>query len=431
MKKLLVLPLLVCLVLPLDARAQGFFGGRPQPEGAINLRRSTTEQYDPVRGQSVAQRPRPDFDPIPVELGAFQFFPGLTIAEYYNTNIYSAQTGPTGDFVTKIAPALAAVSNWGRHAVAFTGVADYNHYLDNGTEDYLGGAMQAEGRYDIARQIWMGVTAGYQRVTEPRASPNTAGAAAEPVQYNRITAGAEAFRGVGRLKVKGKYDYDYYEFDAVKLVGGGRASQSARDRTNNILSGEAAYEYTANIVPFARGQYGVRDYVVNSLRSSTDRMGHVGARMDFGGVTTGEAYIGYRERDYYNFPGGHIGMLDFGGHVLWNVTELTSVQGEMSRGIEETTVAGSSSFINTGGSATLTHELRRNVILEGNLSYSNYDFQNSAREDNIYTAGAGARYFISRNLYADATYDFVKRDSNVAGNDYDAHVFLLRLGIQH
>ena len=50
---------------PLSAdAAQGLFGGRSNQDGSINMRASTTEQFEPIRGQSVAARPRPDLSLI-------------------------------------------------------------------------------------------------------------------------------------------------------------------------------------------------------------------------------------------------------------------------------------------------------------------------------------------------------------------------------
>lgn len=420
------------LVMCTDAEAnQGYFGGRPVIDGSINMRRSTTEQFDPIRGQSVAQRPRPDFDPVPIEVGSFQLFPALSLASYYDTNIYSTQNNLHDDFIWKIDPSVAVVSNWGRHALALTAVGDINRYTHRDEENFEDGAIQAEGRYDVAQQTWLQSTLGYERITEPRSSPDSPGVAANPSQYNLLTAGGEAYRGQGALKAKVNYDYSLYDYDKLQLVGGGTSSQNGRDRSYNKFSTEVSYDVTENFKPFVRGNYEFRDYTATQLRSSTGYEADGGMHFDWGGIVTGEAYGGYIQRDYYNFNDGKVGGEDFGGRVLWNVTELTSVEGEASRSIEEVTLGGSPALLSTGGSLTLSHELRRNIILEGNASYSNYDFQKSIRSDDVYDVGAGTRYFISRNFYADATYDYNIRNSNIPGTAYQSHIFLVRLGSQY
>ncbi len=439
MKKIGIAVLAMATVFAADAAQanQGLFGGRLDQDGVISVRRSTTEQFEPIRGQSVSARPRPDFDPTPIDVASFQLFPAISVAGYYDSNIYSTKAAKNDDVVTKINPSLTAASNWGRHAIAFTGLADINTNVINNEENNVGGVAQLEGRYDIENQTWIAGSTSYQRVTEPRGNTSSFGAAAEPTQFDNFSAGSELYRGLGQLKAKANYDFNYKDYDTVNLVGGGTINQNNRNRTNHKVKAELEYELTRNLKPFIRGAYDVMDYTSNSLRNSTGYGVNAGAKFDFGGITTATAYAGYKGRDYYNYASGSINAFDFGADVLWNVTELTSVQLEASRTIEETTLGGvaapgsSNAYVSTGGSLTATHELRRDLIVEANASFTNNDYKNSAREDDNYGVGAGARYFFNRNFYSDLTYDFVTRDSNVAASDYDRHVALVRFGAQY
>ncbi len=439
MKKVGIAVLAVASLFVADAAHanQGLFGGRTDQDGTINVRRSTTEQFEPIRGQSVAARPRPDFDPTPIDVSSFQLFPAINVAGYYDSNIYSSRPAKNDDVVTKINPSLTAASNWGRHAVAFTGLADINTNVINNEENNVGGAAQLEGRYDIETQTWVAGSTSYQRATEPRGNSSTFGAAAEPTQFDVFSAGTELYRGVGQLKAKANYDFNYRDYDTLSLVGGGTVNQNNRNRTNHKVKAEVGYEVTQNFKPFVRGSYDMMDYTSNSLRSSTGYNVDAGAKFDFGGITTAEAYAGYKGRDYYNFASGGVNTVDFGADVLWNVTELTSLQAEANRTIEETILGGaiapgsSNAYVATGGSLTATHELRRDIIVEANASYINNDYKNNVRDDDVFGTGVGGRYFINRNFYSDLTYDFVKRTSNVATNDYDRHVALVRFGAQY
>ena len=439
MKKVGIAVLAVATLFVADAAQanQGLFGGRTEQDGTINVRRSTTEQFEPIRGQSVGARPRPDFDPTPIDVASFQLFPAINVAGFYDSNIYSRPAAKNDDFATKVNPSLSAASNWGRHAVAFTGLADINTNVINNEENNVAGAAQLEGRFDIENQTWVAGTTSYQRSTEPRGNASSLGASAEPTQFDTFSAGTELYRGVGKLKTKLNYDFKYKDYDAVALVAGGSASQNARNRVNNALKAEVGYELTQNLKPFVRGGYDFLDYTSNSLRNSTGYNVNAGAKFDFGGITTAEAYAGYKGRDYNNYASGNINTFDFGVDVLWNVTELTSIQAEGNRSIEETTLGGvtlatsSNAYVATGGSVTATHELRRDIIVEGNASYVNNDYKNNVRDDDTLGLGAGARYYINRNFYSDLTYDFVKRMSNVATNDYDRHIALVRFGAQY
>jgi len=105
-------------------------------DSSLAVRQSTTEQFDPVRGQSVADRPRPDFDPVPISMGGFQLFPAINLAPITTATFLRPRTTPTGDQVWKMNPTVTLASNWGRHAVAFTGLGDFKLLHHNNEQDY-------------------------------------------------------------------------------------------------------------------------------------------------------------------------------------------------------------------------------------------------------------------------------------------------------
>jgi len=409
----------------------GIFGEPIAFDGSMDMRRSTTEQFDPIRGQSVGDRPRPDFDATPINIGSFQLFPAMNFTGYYDSNIFALDHSESSDFVWKANPAFSLLSNWGKNAIAISGFGDFDVYSANSEQNYNSGALQAEGRWDIAQQTWLAGSAAYQRVTELRASPNVPGNALGPSQYDLYTANADVYRGVGQLKIKAGVGSAYYIYSPIDLIGGGVGSQDLRDRFENNVHSEVGYEMTENFQPFVRAGYNWRPYTDGgSLHNSNGYNFDVGSKMDFGGITTASAYVGYMSQDYQNL-GGTVPAFDFGGDVLWNVTELTSVELNLARSIEEADVLTASSIVDTNPSLTVTHELRRNIILEAHVDYYNLDYQNLSRHDDVYDGGFGGRYFINRRLYADATYDYERRGTDASGQNFNRNLILVRLGVQY
>ncbi len=400
-------------------------------DSSLAMRRSTTEQFSPIRGQSVADRARPDYDPVPIPVGSFQLFPAMNLGSYYDSNIYAQKTGALDEQVFKINPTVTLASNWGRHAFAITGLGDFNYYANNNEQDYHAGALQAEGRYDISTQTWLAAVAGYQRVAEMRGGPTTPGNSVGPSEFDLYTAGAEVYRGVGLLKAKANYDFSYYNYDPIELIGGGTANQSNRNRTQNKVSAQVGYDVTENLKPYVQGGYNWRSYTNGGFNSSNGYGFDVGAKMDFGGIVTTEAYIGYIAQDYVNYNNGDLSAIDFGADILWNVTNLTSIEGKAGRNFEETTSLGSPAILSTQGSVTVMHELRRDLVLNARGVYYALDFQNISRHDDVYEAGGGGRYYINRNLYTDLSYNYQSRQSEISANDFNRHVAFLRVGIQY
>ena len=83
------------------------------------------------------------------------------------------------------------------------------------------------------------------------------------------------------------------------------------------------------------------------------------------------------------------------------------------------------------GEFEVDHELRRNILIGGNLVATRDDYDGINRTDWIYGAGADATYLINRYLRAGVGYEFTQRDAESSVNDFTNHVFLVRLGLQY
>jgi hypothetical protein len=408
------------------------FGTQQQIDGSYILRHASTEQFDPVRGQSVLARPRPDFDPTPIPFESFNLYPSIDFSEAYNNNIFAQPRHTNTDAITAVDPAVSMLSDWGRHALNITANGDINYYAVDNRQNFNSATVQADGRYDIAERTWFAGTAGYQRVTELRGNPDTPATQQGASQYNLYTGTAEAYRGVGLLTTKLDYSANAYEYVPIELIGGGSASQSNRDRTENNVQGEVAYEYTENMKPYVRVGYNSRDYTTSGMRSSNGYNFDVGARTDLGGMITAQGYVGYMKQSYYNFlTGKNPDGIDYGADVLWNITALTSLEGKASHSIEESTLTGGSSYTVDGGSVTLAHELRRDLVLESTVAYNSIDYNGLSQHEDYYYINGGARYFINRNIHTDLTYGYQRHETTAAGEDFDQHIVMARVGFQY
>ena len=410
---------------------EGLFGGRPVPDSSILLGNPVELKNDrPERAESVLEHPRPDFDPAPIQVGSFELFPTLELGETYDSNIYATRTGEKDDAVGTIRPIVNLFSNWGRHALSITTFGDSNFYSQHPSENYNNAVVDMNGRYDIVDRTWISGRAGYQRLAETRTSPNAVDGS-EPTTFGVAKAGATAYRGVGKIKVNADYDYKRFDYDATKSSTG-MIDQSNRDRDEHLMGGKVAYEVTGNMKPYVRGAYNVRSYDRNRTHDSDGFEAVVGAQADFGGITSVDLFAGWMEQYYDHFTAKKKASTPkIGGRLDWNVTGMTSLALEADRTIEDFAAAGSSSYYQTGGSVTLTHELRRNIILEANSSYSHLDFNGGLnRDDDVVTAGLGGRYLINRNLYTDVFYNYETKYSTDNANEYDRNTVTLRLGVR-
>jgi hypothetical protein len=413
---------------------QGFFTGRVEPDGSIDLRNPVAPGTGAVAGQSIAQRPRPDYDPIPYDVASFQLFPSVEVGPVFDSNIYAQKRGEKSDYVWTVRPGIAAFSNWNRHALEVSAQGDFGFGTFHPAENYYDGLLNMRGRFDLANRTNIEYGGDYQRLTEARGGPDN-NIQAEPADFNFSHGFLALKRKQGRFDIRTQYDYSRFDYDPVKTATS-EINLNFRNRDEQAVTAELGYEIMRYWRPFVRGQYDWRDFDVNSQHNSQGFSVVGGTGFEFGGgAFTGEAYAGIMEHDFRNWLNDGVGnttsSFKFGGKGLWNITGLTSLVLESDRTLEDTTTTGYRSFISTGGSATLQHELRRNILLEAKAGMTVYDFNGAPeRQDNQYNAGAGARYFFNRHFYSDLQYDFTDRVSTVGDNNYTRHVVQLRFGAQ-
>jgi len=410
---------------------EGLFGGRPQPDSSIVLGNPVELKNDrPERAESVLEHPRPDYDAAPIDLGSFELYPTLELGETYDDNIYAASSGARDDAIGTIRPIVDLFSNWGRHALSITTFGDINYYSQHPAEDYRNAVVDVNGRYDIQAETWLAGRAGFQRLAETRTSPNAVDGS-EPTQFNVAKAGLSFYRGIGLLKTTADYDAKRFDYDDTPSAAG-TIDQSSRNRTEHVTGGKLSYDMTGNFKPYVRGAYNVRKYDHNAPHDSTGFDAVVGTVADFGGITSLDVFAGWMEQYYDNFSiKKKVSTPRYGARLDWNVTGMTSVVVEADRTLEETTLTGYNGYTQTGGSVTLTHELLRNVLLEGDLGYSHSDFNGAGdREDDLASAGVGGRYLINRNLYSDLLYSWDHRYSTEDTSEYNRNMVTLRLGVR-
>lgn len=409
---------------------EGMFGGRPQPDSTYTLNSQIDRDDRPNRAESVLQKPRPDYDPVPVSLGSFDFYPSLETVLTYDSNYFSTSANRDADGILNFRPIIYGASNWNRHAVTMTAFGDFSKLKDNDEQDFNGAVTQISGRYDIAAQTWLSGQAGYQHLKQPFTSANNISGNQKTV-FDVYQVGLSGYRGAGILSLNAGYNFERLDYNSLTITGSS-FNPEQNNRNKHLASTQLTYNMTENLKPYVRGAYNWRKYDSTTARDSDGYEATAGVLADFGGITSMEAYIGWISQDYSKAVANKINQgVKFGGRLEWNVTGLTSLVLESNRTVEETSLTGLNSYLASGGSATLTHELLRNVLVETNVAFTRSDYEGSTtRQDDDLVAGAGTRWFINRHLYSDVVYSWGRRESSQDNADYIKHVVSWRVGVQ-
>jgi hypothetical protein len=398
------------------------------------------------RRDTVLDRPRPELDPLGVRLGAFFLYPRVILDELYNDNIFATATNRRHDFITVVSPSAQLLSNWSQHQIELRAGASVGTYARTSSENYGDYFVSANGRYDISRSLYGYGGARYDHLHEERDSPDTTVGTTEPVEFDVYQVNAGIAQTGLRIGYDASVGFRREDYSNASGFGGTTVIEDGRDI--NVYTGAVRvnYEIFPRYQAFVRGEVNHREYdniggIFGPSRNSNGGRADAGITLDITGVTFAEAFVGYIIQDYENTAFSNIQGVDFGGRVVWNPSQLTTVTFLADRRVQDTNTvalssqgvaANSPGYLRSDVGVTVDHELLRNVLLNFRLNYENDDYKGIDRTDNRYDIGAGARYFLNRNIYLGASYTYTKRESAGVSKlqDFDRNLVLIRLGAQ-
>lgn len=387
------------------------------------------------QGDTIATRPRPDYDAVGVRAGSFLVLPRLSLQETYNSNIFAAPTNERADLVTTMLPSIDLRSDWNNHAVNLHADARAAKYLDNGGEDFVDRTFAIDGRLDIRRDARVFGAASYQVLHEARSSPDNVAAADAPIEYALYGVRGGGEKTFNRLGFRLDAAADRYRYQDGQTQAGVPIDQSGRDRDQYDVRLRSSYELMPRRSVYLLTGYNRRAYDRARDSSGFDRDSTgvtvgPGLRYDINGIVLVDLFAGWRRQDIADPRLGTVTAAVAEARVAWNVTRLTTITGSLLRDLSETTVANASSYIATKAELRADHELLRNLLLDARLGYEQDSFEGIDRTDNYYIAGLGAKYLVNRVFSVSGGYGYRERSSDASNTDFTEHAVSIRLNTQ-
>jgi len=387
---------------------------------------------DPAQAQEAAS-PEPTAAPQEVRLGSFIVGGGLTATELYDDNIFATDSAEIGDYITIVTPEIYLESDWQRHRLRFEGGAEIGRYASNGGEDYNDFWIGTDGRYDVSDATNVFGGARFSREHEDRESPDAV-SGTEPTTFTRLQGHLGAEHKIDKVALRFGLTSERLDFEDVPRTGG-IINNDDRDRTMYEAGGRVGYRLRPGLEPFLQAIYDLRRYVENVDDNNFDRdsQGYglaagLQARLAEGlGI---EALAGYLHQAYDDPQLGDVNAPDLGFRLLWDSGTGTAVKGFVDRQVEETTLARASAALDTVVGVSVEHALSADLLLDARAVYVDSDFDGIARQDDIYSLGAGLKYYFLPNFFVGSEYRLLIQDSSEPGQDYVENRVLLRLGAQ-
>ena len=394
-------------------------------------------------GVGVLGRPHPDYDPLGVRAGSFIVLPKVDLGEYFDSNVYSIDSGVKSDFYTDVAPDVLIDSDWENHALDLDLGGDMKRYASQVSENVTNAHAIANGRLDVLNEVYILGGGQYQLAHEDRTSPNSIVGQKNPTEYQVAGLGLGYVHEPGRLGFRIDAIGNYFTYNNAQTATGATIVETDRNRFDYAVKPRLEYEIVPNYKAFvqASGSWSTYQSTFDQFGFKRDSSGweaDAGTAIDVTNLITGEIYAGYLDQYYADPRFKTAGGIGLGTNLLWTVTELTSVRLGASRSMQETIVnngAGgaalveASSDLTTAATLSVEHELLRNVLLQAGLTYGQDDFQGITRLDNTYGANAEARYLINRVWTASLDLSYQDRVSNQSVNNYQREIVSAHLGV--
>ena len=395
------------------------------------------------RGQSVADRAHPDYDPIGARLGVFTFYPYLAGSLLFDDNVFYTSSDRTADLISTVNFGLRTRADGDNYTLRLDTGGDIVRYLETTSQNYWQAHFSLDGRYDIDPGTALFGLVEAQRLAQPRDAVDAVNSL-KPTIYYDATALVGFSKNTGLFNTTVTAAYQRIQYEDSEGQNNTTIDNGPLDRNQYSIDGLVGYNYVGTQSAFVRFQGNIRDYPdsPNADGFHQNSRGFAltfGGDFDFDGIITGRLELGYQEQDYFeeSSVGAVRGPL-VALNVLWNVTPLTSITGSVNYNYEESISNKNTQGNNQGNSDSpgyrrayvsvgIAHELRRNVLLFGRLDYANRQFINSTETDNIGAATIGARYLIDNGLVLDSRYQFRIQRGAGGGGDYVVNQVFVQL----
>ncbi len=389
---------------------------------AVPAHAQLLDQYLPNGGNSpgtdpgvtVSSRALPDYEAGGIRVGSFIIRPQVTESVGYDSNALSTSV-PHGSALVLTSAALDAVSDVSRATVRASLRVDDTKYLQQPTQNFTNWQATLGGSYDLGRDT-LSATYSHLDLNQTNLSLDTP-QLNQAINY-KIDVGHIDYRvPINRVFLVPAIDVSNFSYSNGTILGNANVySQTYRNRVVATPALTVGYEFSPrrsalilvrnSISSYTNPQPGLptRDYNDLSVLAGLD--------YDLNGILRFRILGGYEIRTFSSSAYRTIQSPVVEASAIWNPTNLTTVTGAAQRRIEDSADEGTAGFTETSVRLRVDHEYLRNVRLQANTGIYFGEYGQGGGNQTLYTLGAGASYFLNRNVSLTATYDFAARSSS-------------------
>lgn len=359
----------------------------------------------------------------PIKLNSFLIVPVIDVETDFVDNVFISDAFDVDDVVMSVTPRLFLRDSREDRNIFLNLSGGYETYLEDTRPDRAVFEANGAARFGVGTRTRTFLGGSFQsNDTQGFSVVGEENQAGQPLNLKSggVRAGIEQDFGPISLAFEGDYR-------AVNYSGGVVIEEIEFEsgfRDFETLSGTARLTY--GLSPrqgvYLQGKARKIDFddIENELElplvsganfSSEDLSLQVGYKREITRLLNLDISAGYITRNYQSPEFENINSLAFRASLLWDPTRLTTVRLQGSRELDTSNDPSLTGRLRTTASVTVSHELRRNMVLDGNVRISDIESVGGDSIGQQFGTYASLSYYLNRDWSLRLRGEYLDRDT--------------------
>lgn len=359
-------------------------------------------------------------DPASIQLtNGLHLTPELTSTYRYEDNFRAIESGEQSSWITTISPSLT-LHGGGRQSeyrLNYTAERELvNSYSDDSNTDHH---VTADAGFEFNARNRLVLNAGYHRIEDLASS---ATGTTEADKYNTRTIGGVYTYGAqtARTQIDLGASHTRLRYDNSGNLN------AEKERDTDAIATTVYYRVAPRTRLLGELRFADLDYVSETDLNAKNYAALVGATWEATAKTTGTVKVGAERKRFDNnvYDDTSGGMWEVG--INWAPRTYSTVDLTATRVLDEGE-DGASAIQRTSTGFDWKHYWMPRLYSSLGYTYSERDYEDYSRKDELDSFHAGVTYEMRRWLDLGARYSYLDNDSTFAGESYKRNIFTLSL----
>lgn len=356
-----------------------------------------------------------------IRMGGVSAYPGLSIIEKYNDNLFRSDANKKSSLITVVSPSVLLQAESGANSYSLAYSADFARYANSSADNYNDQNLTGVAELSFSTRATLSLTPEYKSGHDDRGSTYSAMTAVPNTWHNTGIAGSFSYGGeesIGRVVVDaGTHDVRYQNNRLVTV---------AFDKAVDNMGGTFYYRVSPKVSAFVQ-LTGTRVAYQDSAStlSGNERNIQLGADWKATAQTSGTFKVGQLQKKFDSALRQTFQGTSWEGSVRWSPREFARVDWISGRKSTESTGVGDFVLL-TSNELDFDYNLSEQTSLRLNVIQLNEDFVRSGRSDDTTSYGLKADYRLRKWLVLGAEYSHsVKTSAGFTGTspNYTGNIF--------